>query len=73
MENFPMVLKIHCEGSLAIGYDYIDTEEDLQRAMRSRIRSYQVYSVNGRKLVLNWWLIRRSDDVVLAQSKGFHP
>jgi hypothetical protein len=73
MEDFPMVLKTQCEGSLAISHEYIDNLEDLQMYMRYHIRNYRVYNINGKQLKLNWWLIRKSDDVVLAQSKGFHP
>lgn len=68
-----MILKTQCEGSLAIGYRYIASQEDLQNEMRHRVRGYRAYNMDGKQLKLNWWLIRREDDVVIAQSKGFKP
>lgn len=71
MNHYPMILKTQCEGSLVLGFEYINNSEDLRNYMRYRIRNYQPYTVANKRL--NWWLIRCEDDVVIAQSKGFKP
>jgi hypothetical protein len=73
MQHYPMVLKTQCESSLAISLYFLKTEKDLQEAMTYRVRNYFAYNFEGKRLTLNWWLIRQSDDVVLAQSKGYRP